>query len=110
MASGNRVFRAVRTYFINGVKVPVGALVREGHAVAQDVEHHLEELKIDFEREDILAKKAADAEAAKVKADAEVAAKAEEAKLAADAKSAEAAAAKTVEADAAKVAEGEAKS
>jgi hypothetical protein len=100
MASGNKVFRAVRTYFLNGVKVPVGSLVREGHAVAEGVEHHLKELKIDFEREDIQAQKDAKAAADKADADAKAAVKSEVAK---EAPAVEDDVVKAAEAEAAKV-------
>lgn len=96
MAEGNRVFRAKTSFFIGRIKVAAGALVREGHEIMKGTERHFEELKIDFEREDLKAQKAAKAAAAK--AEAEAKAKADEA-----AKQAVVDAAKAAESDAAKV-------
>lgn len=100
MASGNRVFRAKHTFFLNGVKVPVGALVREGHAVMKGVEEKFEDLKIDFERDDIKAQKDAKAEADKAEADVKSDVKAE---VKVEAPVVEDAVVKAVAADAAKV-------
>lgn len=100
MASGNKVFRAKATYFLNGIKVPVGALVREGHAVMRGVEEKFEELKVDFERDDIKAQKDAKAEADKAEADVKSDVKAEVEKVA---PVVEDAAVKAIDADAAKV-------
>lgn len=99
MASGNKVFRAKATFFLNGIKVPVGALVREGHVVMKGVESKFEELKIDFEREDIQAQK--DVKALAATAEVEVKAQAV-ADVKATAKVAEVDVAKAVESDAVK--------
>lgn len=100
MAAGNKVFRVKATYFLNGVKVAAGSLVREGHVLTRGVDHLLEELKIDFERDDIKAQKEAKADADKAATDAKAGVKAEVAK---EAPVVEDAAVKAVEADAAKV-------
>lgn len=100
MASGNKVFRAKATYFVNGVKVAAGSLVREGHKLAEGMEAHLEELKIDFERDDIKAQKDAKDVAVKAEADAKADVKVEVAK---EAPAVEDAVVKALDADAAKV-------